>query len=170
MTKHLETAAIAAAFLAAIAIANLLTAHDPAWAIPNAGLLIGFDLAARDRLHDRWIRHRPLKLTALAIAGAAIAYAINADAGTVAQASAIAIALAFAGDALVYQALRNRPWLERTNWSNLPAAAIDSAVFPLLAFGHLDARLAVGILLAKVGGGALWALLLQPRAEPAAAR
>lgn len=152
-------------FLAAIVAANLLTASDPRWAVTNAFLLIGLDLVARDRLHDRWEgSSRWLKLGALVAAGSALSYLLNADAERIAIASAVAFAAAFTTDALVYAALRGRPWLERANWSNIPSSAVDSLVFPLLAFPVLDWHLVIGIAAAKIGGGAVWSLILKPRA------
>lgn len=158
----LRRASLIAAILASIVLANLLVTADPRWAVFDAFALIGLDLVARDRLHDLWRRHRALKLGALIGAGAALSYALNADAERVALASAIAFAAAFTADAIVYQAVRLRPWLERANISNLPSAAVDSVVFPAIAFG-LDPVLAFTIFAAKVGGGAFWSLVLQPR-------
>lgn len=158
--------ALVTAYLAAIVAANLLTAHDPRWAVPNAFLLIGLDLVARDRLDDSWRKHRALKMLALIVAGSGISYAINADAGSVALASAVAFAAALSTDWAVYARLRDRPWLERANWSNIPSSAIDSIVFPLLAFPTLDWLIVVSLFAAKVGGGAFWALVLKPRLGP----
>lgn len=164
------TPALVVASLAAIVAANLLTTHDPRWAPVNAFFLIGLDLVCRDKLDDRWRRHRIWKMGALVLAGSAIAYAVNVDAKDVAIASAIAFAAAFSTDWAVYARLRARPWLERANWSNVPSSFVDSLIFPLLAFpaipGHflgLDWFIVGSLFAAKVGGGALWALLLKPR-------
>lgn len=161
------------AYLAAIVTANLLTTHDPRFAVLNAFFLIGLDLIARDKLDDAWQRHRIVKMGALVLAGSAISYAINADAQSVAIASAVAFGAAFTTDWAVYSRLRTRPWLERANWSNIPSSAVDSLLFPLLAFpaipGHflgLDWFIVGGLFAAKVGGGALWSLLLKPHVEP----
>lgn len=166
------TVLLIAAILAASAAANLLAAHDARLVIVNAFFLVALDLVARDRLHTRWTGPaRWLGLSAVAIAGAAVAYAVNTDAHTIAVASAVAFAAAFAVDALAWALLGARPWVERSIISNVPSAAIDSIVFPLLAFGTpLSWQIAFGLFAAKVGGGALWATLLQPRRRaPAAA-
>ena len=156
-------ALLVAAYLAAIVVANLLVTADPRWAVPNAFLLIGLDLVARDRLDDAWTRHRPAKMLALIAAGSVVSYLVNADAARVAVASCVAFGAALTVDWLVYAAVRTRPWLERATWSNLPSSAVDSVLFPLLAFpGPLDWVLVASLFAAKVGGGAVWALVLQP--------
>ena len=166
MSGHVKPGLLVAAYLAAIVVANLLVTADPRWAVPNAFVLIGLDLVCRDQLDDLWTRHRPLKMVALIAAGAALSYLVNADTAKIALASCVAFGAALSADWAVYATMRDRPWLERANWSNLPGAAIDSVVFPLLAFpGPLDWVLVASLFAAKVGGGAIWALLLQPRAD-----
>lgn len=168
---RVPTAVLVGLMLASIAVANLLTASDPSWVYVNAFVLIGLDLTTRDVLDDRWGRRRPLYLGLLVLAGASIAYVANDDAQRVAVASAVAFGAAFLTDSLVYARVRSRPWIERANISNMPSAAVDSIVFPLLAFpGPLDWKVVVGLAGAKIGGGAMWSLLLQNvRSEPAPA-
>ncbi len=159
---RVPTAVLVGLMLASIAVANLLTASDPSWVYVNAFVLIGLDLTTRDVLDDRWKRRRGVYLGLLVIAGAGIAYLVNDDAQRVAVASAVAFAAAFTTDSLVYARIRTRPWLERANLSNLPSAAVDSIVFPLLAFpSPLDWKVVVGLAGAKIGGGAVWSLLLE---------
>lgn len=165
----MRTSLYVGAYLAAIVVANLLTTHDPRWAPVNAFFLIGLDLVCRDKLDDSWRQRRLLKMGALVVAGSAIAYGLNADSKDIALASAVAFGAAFTTDWAVYSRLRDRPWLERANWSNIPSSAVDSILFPLLAFpaipGHflgLDWFIVASLFGAKVGGGALWSLLLQP--------
>ena len=62
-------------------------------------------------------------------------------------------------DALTYHALRRRPELVRINGSNVVAAAVDSVLFPTLAFGALFPLVILGQWAAKVAGGALWSLI-----------
>jgi len=154
------------AYLAAIVVANLLTTSDPRWIPINGFLLIGADLVLRDRLDDEWRRHRVLKMGALVLAGSAISYAVNADASRVAIASAVAFAAAFTTDWIVYSALRDKPWLERANWSNVPSSAVDSILFPLIALPVVDWWIVGTLFAAKVGGGAVWSLILKPHMEP----
>lgn len=149
-------------YLAAIVAANLTVAlFGPAMSIVNAFLFIGLDLTTRDRLHDAW-RGRWLwpKMAALIATGSAISWLLNRDAGQIALASLVAFAAAGAVDAVAYHLLRFRTWRTRVNGSNVLAAAVDSLVFPTLAFGALLPWIVLGQFAAKVAGGVLWAELL----------
>lgn len=150
----------------AASAANL---RDPEFKkIYNAFFLIGLDLTTRDALHDLWRRHRLPKMLALITAGAAISYAVNADAAKVAEASCVAFTAAALVDYAVYALLRRREWLERANVSNLAAAAVDSIVFPTIAFGGLMWGVTFGQFTAKVAGGVLWSLVLAYTRRPVA--
>lgn len=153
------------AYLAAIVAANLSVTHfGPSAAILNSFLFIGLDLTCRDRLHELW-RGRQLwpRMAALIAAGSLISYALNRDAGPIAVASFVAFASAGVADAFVYHLLRRQDWLIRANGSNLVSAAIDSAVFPTIAFRQLLPLVIFGQFLAKTLGGAGWALILNRR-------
>jgi len=60
----------------------------------------------------------------------------------------------------------------RVNGSNVVSAAVDSVVFPTLAFGSFLPWVILGQFLAKVAGGAVWSLILpafrRPEIEPSA--
>lgn len=149
-------------YLAAIIAANLTVAMwGPSMTIVNAFLFIGLDLTARDKLHDTW-HGRMLwpKMAALIAAGSLLSWAINRDAGQIALASFVAFALAGAVDAGAYHLLRHRAWWQRVNGSNVLSAAVDSIVFPSLAFGAFLPLIVLGQFAAKVAGGALWSLFL----------
>lgn len=155
-----------AAYLTAIVAANLTTAHfGPGASIWVALLFIGFDLVARDHLHDQWRAQGRLafvvKMAGLIAAGGLISYVLNHNAGPIALASCLAFAAAATVDAVVYQILRSRPHLVRVNGSNIPAALADSLIFPTLAFGGFMWSIVLGQLAAKVLGGFLWSLLLR---------
>ena len=149
-------------YLVSIVTANLLVAWLGHWIVPvNAFVLIGLDLVIRDKLHDAW-RHRHLwpKMMALILTGSALSWIVSPQAGRVAVASAVAFALAGATDAATYHLLRDHPRLIRANGSNVPAALVDSLIFPTLAFGQvlpLTIALQFG---AKVLGGSLWSFVL----------
>lgn len=166
MARHKTpaTAPYIAAYLLAIVAANLTGAAfgKPATVI-NALLFIGLDLTTRDKLHDLWAKRRFLKMGALIAAGSALSYLVNRNAGPIALASLAAFAAAGTVDTLVYQALHRRPRLARINISNTAAAAVDSLIFPTLAFASLDPLLTIAQFAAKTGGGYLWALLLWGR-------
>lgn len=176
------------AYLGAIVAANLLVAaFGPSVVVVNAFLFIGLDLTCRDKLHDAWAgRDLWVKMGALIGAGGLISYWLNAAAGQIALASCVAFALASLADAIVYALMsgyekvkvdpgiwvsRHRfSWLERANASNLAGAAIDSLVFPTLAFGSILPAIVLGQFVSKVAGGFVWSLVLDWRHGRAAQR
>ena len=156
-----KTAGLVALFLAAITVANVISAHyGPEASIYNAFALIGLTLVIRDQLHDQWQEHRLPKMLALIVAGSVLAYIVSPDAGRIGMASGVAFLCAESVDALVYQAVHRWQWLERSNFSNLFGAAVDSLVFPTLAFGGLMWGITLGQFTAKVAGALLFSLLI----------
>lgn len=156
----MRTIAAVVAYLAAIVAANLIvTEHGPSVAAYTAFALIGLDLVLRDYLHDLWDGRIP-PLLGLIAAGSVISWLLNADAARVAVASAVAFGLAFTADWFTYDRLHRRPWLERSNWSNVAGAAVDSIVFLPLAFGGWPWQAIFALFTAKVAGGVIVALVL----------
>jgi uncharacterized PurR-regulated membrane protein YhhQ (DUF165 family) len=149
-------------YLGAIVLANLtLVYFGPTWSIVNAFLFIGLDLTARDKLHDAWHGKKlVLKMTALIAAGSILSYLLNRNAGQIAVASFIAFAAAGITDAVIYQLLGKYPKWMRINGSNVPSAAVDSIVFPTIAFGGFLPLITLGQFLAKVFGGAMWSVII----------
>lgn len=149
-------------YIAAIVAANLSVATFGVVSTPiNAFLLIGLDLSLRDRLHERWQnRNVMLRMLGLFLVAGAISYALNPASGKIAFASVAAFVLSNFLDATVYQSLRARPFLQRSNGSNLVGAIVDSLVFPTLAFGALMPEVVAKQLLAKFFGGSVWAYIL----------
>jgi uncharacterized PurR-regulated membrane protein YhhQ (DUF165 family) len=166
-----RTAALVSLYLAAIVAANLSAER---WGLDavviNAFLFIGLDLTCRDALHDAWKTHLAPKMGALIAAGGLLSWFLNADAGRIALASTLAFAAAASVDAIAYHLLRDRPWLERANLSNVPSAAVDSVVFPWVAFGAVGFLVVFPLFAAKLAGGMLWSLVLNGRRRVAAAR
>ena len=149
-------------YLIAIVAANLTVATwGPQMTIVNAFLFVGLDLTCRDRLHDAW-RDDGLawKMGALIAAGSALSWLVNRDAGQIALASFVAFAAASTVDAAVYHLLRGRVWWQRVNGSNALSAAVDSLVFPTIAFGALLPAIVLGQFVAKVAGGTMWSVVL----------
>jgi len=154
-------AALVSLYLVAIVAANLLTARfGPTASIYNAFALIGLDLITRDRLADFWGTTRWAKMALLILAGSVLSFAINLEARTVAEASAISFVCAESGEALLYHILRDREWMQRANTAAWLGAAIDSFVFPTLAFGGLVWTTTFGQFTAKTAGALLWSLVI----------
>lgn len=149
-------------YLAAIVAANLTVAmFGPQMTIVNAFLFIGLDLTARDKLHDAWHGNGLWwKMASLIAAGSFISWLLNRDAGQIALASFVAFAAASIVDTVTYHVLRGRRWEVRVNGSNILSAAVDSVVFPTVAFGAFLPWIVAGQFAAKVLGGAMWAWAL----------
>lgn len=147
-------------YATAMTVANLLiTTFGPAISPVNAFVLIGLDLALRDWLH---VRLRAWQMLALIVAAGALTYLLNPAAGKIAIASSCAFTAAALADWLTFARLRGS-WLFRANGSNVAGAAVDSLIFPTLAFGALLPHIVLLQFIAKVAGGSLWALALSKR-------
>ena len=149
-------------YLTAIVVANLtLLWFGPVASIYNAFILIGLDLSLRDKLHDQWQgKNLWLKMLILICGGSAITVALNWDALPIAIASATAFLAAGIGDALLYAKLRNYKFLIRSNGSNVVGSALDSIIFPTMAFGVLMPEIVIAQFLAKIFGGGIWSYIL----------
>jgi len=149
-------------YLAAIVAANLTVAMwGPSMTIVNAFLFIGLDLTARDRLHDAWHGNGLVwKMGALIATGSVLSWLLNQNAAQIALASFVAFAAASVVDTVAYHLLRHRVWWQRVNGSNVLSAAVDSVLFPTIAFGALLPVIVLGQFAAKVLGGAVWSWIL----------
>lgn len=144
-------------YAGAMTLANLsVAAFGPAISPINAFVLIGLDLALRDWLH---VRLKAWQMLALIVAAGVLTYALNPAAGKIAVASSAAFTAAALVDWLTFARLRGS-WLFRANGSNVAGAAVDSLIFPTLAFGALMPHIVALQFAAKVAGGALWAAVL----------
>lgn len=160
------TWAAVAAYIASITTANLLVAeYGPSVTIVNAFALIGLDLVLRDYLHDAW-RSRFTPMAGLIAAAGAISYALNPAAGRIAVASCVAFTIAALLDWGVYTLAQRKPWLVRSNASNVAGSAVDSMLFPTLAFGAVLWPIVLGQFAAKILGGLVWSILLTPTRAP----
>jgi len=155
-----------AIYAAAMTVANLSIAHFGTWVSPiNAFVLIGLDLALRDWLH---VRLKAWQMGALIACTGILTYALNPEAGMIAAASACAFSAAALVDWATFTRLRGS-WLFRANGSNVAGAAVDSLIFPTLAFGALMPHIVALQFVAKVAGGAVWAWVLARTAQRATA-
>lgn len=149
------------AYIAAMVTANLLVWWLGPWFSPiNSFLLIGLDLTLRDVMHDRLTKWQMLGVI---LVGGVITWAANPSAVHIAIASATAFSVSALADWLVYTYLRSRSWLVRSNGSNVVGAAVDSLIFPTMAFGGFLPHIVLMQFAAKVGGGAVWSWLLRKR-------
>lgn len=150
------TIAAIAVYAAAMIAANLSVVTFGPWVSPiNAFILIGLDLALRDWLH---VRLRMWHMGALIAGTGVLTYLLNPAAGQIAVASSVAFTAAALVDWTTFAKLRGT-WLVRANGSNVAGAAVDSLVFPTLAFGALMPQIVLAQFAAKVAGGAIWAYI-----------
>ena len=149
-------------YIAALVAANLLVAWLGVWfSLVNAFVLIGLDLSLRDKLHDLWEGEKlPIKMGGLIATASVVSYAINPATGMIAFASLAAFSLSMVADSVVYQYLKYKDKVIRINGSNIAGAAVDSVVFPTIAFGGLMLEIVALQFLAKVFGGFIWGKIL----------
>ncbi|MFY7916514.1 MAG: VUT family protein [Rubrivivax sp.] len=146
-----------AVYTIAMTLANLsVAAFGPSVTAINAFVLIGLDLALRDWLH---VRLKVWQMGALIAFTGALTFVLNPAAGQIAVASAVAFTAAALVDWGTFLKLKGT-WLIRANGSNVAGAAVDSLIFPTIAFGALMPQIVLAQFVAKVAGGALWAWLL----------
>lgn len=149
-------------YAVAMTCANLSIAAFGPWVSPiNAFFLIGLDLALRDWLH---VRLRVWQMGALIAATGLLTYILNPSAQHIAIASAVSFAVAALADWLTFTKLQGS-WLRRSMGSNVVGAAVDSLIFPTLAFGALMPAIVLMQFAAKVAGGAVWAWALNRKAK-----
>ena len=148
---------IFALFVYAVAMtaANLLVAtFGPSISPVNAFFLIGLDLTLRDWLH---VRLKTWQMGALIVGTGALTYLLNPAAEMIAVASAMSFLAAALVDWAIFVKTTGS-WVKRANISNMGGAAIDSLLFPTIAFGVLMPEIVALQFIAKVAGGAIWSL------------
>jgi hypothetical protein len=152
-----------AIYALAMTAANLSIATFGPWVSPiNAFLFIGLDLTLRDWLHEKLSAKQMFGLIAFS---GALTYALNPSAGMIAIASAVSFTAAAVVDWTVFTKIKGS-WVVKANGSNIASAAVDSLVFPTLAFGVLMPGIIAMQFAAKVLGGAVWSALLMYRTVP----
>ncbi len=149
-------------FLASIIVANLSVAYfGPVSSPINAFILIGLDLSLRDKLHESWHgNHLGWKMLGLIVTSGVLTYTLNRGAGQIAVASVVAFCGAMVVDVVMYQWLFRHSLLFKMNGSNVGSAAVDSILFPTIAFGALMPVIVILQFTAKVLGGFLWSLVI----------
>lgn len=155
-------------YLLAIVLANLsATIFGPYATIANAFAFIGLDLTCRDKLHEAWHdEHLYRNMFRLIVTGSLLSFFVASALGQgelsarIALASMISFALAALTDTIVYGILWKKPRMIKINGSNIASAAVDSVVFPTVAFGSFLPIVTLGQFVAKVLGGFIWSLIL----------
>lgn len=151
----MKTAIVIYAF--AMVLANLIVEKfGPAASPIIAFVLIGLDLALRDWLH---VRLKVWQMGVLIGATGLLTFILNPAAGQIAVASSVAFTLAATADWAVFAKLRGS-WMRRANGSNVAGAAVDSVVFPTVAFGSLMPEIVLMQFAAKIAGGAIWSVVI----------
>jgi uncharacterized PurR-regulated membrane protein YhhQ (DUF165 family) len=141
----------------AMTAANLsVAAFGPAISPLNAFLFIGLDLVLRDWLH---VKLKLWQMGALIASTGLLTYLLNPASGKIAIASAVAFTTAAIVDWFVFARLKGS-WVRRANGSNVAGAAVDSIIFPTLAFGVLMPNIVLLQFAAKVFGGFVWAAII----------
>ena len=148
------------AYAVAMIAANLLVAtFGPSVTAINAFLLIGLDLTLRDWLH---FRIKTWQMGGLIIGTGLITYALNPASGMIAVASAVSFLAASIVDWAIFVKTTGS-WIKRANVSNTAGAAVDSLLFPTIAFGALMPEIVALQFVAKVSGGAVWSYVLEKK-------
>lgn len=150
-------------YIIALVAANLLVVWLGPWfSLVNAFVLIGLDFSLRDKMHDLWEgENLPLKMGGLISIASIISYALNPATGMIAFASLAAFTLSMIADSFAYHYLKEYKHSIRVNGSNVAGSAIDSLIFPTIAFGGLMLEIVALQFLAKVIGGFIWSKILR---------
>lgn len=148
--------------VAAVAANTAIAYFGPRALVVSAALFIGLNMTVRDKLHDRWQDNLLwLRMLVLILSGSVLSYIASPDAGRIGIASMVAFICSEFADAFVYGRLRSKRWSVRVNASNTVGAAVDSLVFPTIAFASWLPAVVLLQFGAKVVGGFLWSWVLK---------
>ena len=146
----------------AMTLANLLITKLGVWVSPiNSFFLIGLTLVLRDWLH---VRLKTWQMGLLIFASGLITYALNSSAAQIAIASSVSFTVAALVDWLVFIKVTGS-WFKRSNISNVAGSAVDSCVFPTMAFGVIMPEIVAAQFAAKMFGGLLWSFVMNKKGD-----
>lgn len=150
--------------VAAVAANVAVAVFGPKASILCAFLFIGLSITTRDRLHDQF-QHDNLWLfmLGLILTSTVLSYIVIPSAGRIGLASAIAFFFSETTDTVIYQKLHKKPWIIRSNASNVGSALVDSVLFTIIAFASWLPLIVLLQFVAKVGGGFCWSLVLRKK-------
>jgi hypothetical protein len=141
------------AYAVAMTVANMLVAtFGPSISPINAFVFIGFDLALRDWLQ---VKLQPIQMGALIAGTGLLTYGLDQSSGMIAIASAVSFTAAALIDWAMFTKTKGT-WLFKANISNVAGSAVDSLVFPTIAFGGFMPEIVALQFVAKILGGTLW--------------
>lgn len=145
------------AYALAMICANLLVARfGPTISPVLAFVFIGLDLSLRDWLH---LKIAKWQMGLMIVATGGMTYLLNPASQMIAIASTAAFTCAALIDWIVFSVIKGR-WIVKANVSNVAGAAVDSLVFPTIAFGGFMPEIVALQFAAKVIGGGAWSALL----------
>jgi uncharacterized PurR-regulated membrane protein YhhQ (DUF165 family) len=150
-------------YLIMIVLANLSVTHfGTDFVIINSVVLIGFDMFARDGLHELWHGNKlKIKMALLIFTGSALSFFLSRDSLRIGVASFLAFSSSGFIDFLIYSWLWKRSKMVKMNGSNLVSALVDTIVFMSLAFtGSFMYSVAIKNFIGKFAGGAVWSYFL----------
>lgn len=142
----------------AMTLANLLIVKLGVWVSPiSSFFLIGLTLVLRDWLH---IRLKTWQMGCLIFASGLITYALNPAAAQIAIASSVSFTIAALIDWIVFIKVTGS-WFKRSNISNAAGSAVDSFVFPTMAFGVIMPEIVAAQFASKMLGGLVWSFFFR---------
>lgn len=140
-------------YATAMTVANLLIGKLGPWISPvSSFFLIGLTLALRDWLH---VRMKPWQMLLLISASGLLTYVLNPALEQIAIASAASFTVAALADWVAFVKSKGS-WFRRSNVSNTVGSAVDSIVFPTMAFGVLMPEIIAAQFASKMAGGFVW--------------
>jgi uncharacterized PurR-regulated membrane protein YhhQ (DUF165 family) len=141
------------AYAAAMTSANLLVeTFGPSFSPINSFILIGLELTLRDWLH---MRLKTWQMGCLIFGTGVLTYLLNPASQMIVVASTISFLAASLVDWIVFLKTTGS-WLKKANLSNTASAAVDSLLFPTIAFGVLMPEIVIMQFAAKIIGGFMW--------------
>lgn len=144
-------------YIIAIISANTTIAHFGPQATGLVALVfIGLDLTLRNVLG---VKMEPPKMLALITFAGLLSYALNPASGMIAVGSLCAFVASALADWSTFRRVSGT-WFERCYAGVLVGALVDSLVFPTIAFGAIMPKIMLMQLIAKAGGGLLWAFAI----------
>lgn len=144
-------------YAAAMTAANLSAAALGPWVTPiNAFVLVGLDLALRNWLA---LKMNAASMVALIATAAGISYVLNPATGQIALASLVAFTASAIADWATFRTIPGQ-WIRRCLGGVTAGAAVDSLLFPTIAFGALMPSIVGLQFAAKVAGGAAWSFAI----------